>query len=55
MIKSTLPGDVTYDANGNPDPLQSPLDRAASLFSALDRNDSGSLTKQEFMEAYKQR
>ena len=46
---------MTYDANGNPDPLPTPLERAASLFNALDKNEVGSLTKEEFLEAYTQR
>ena len=48
-------GQLTYDSNGNPDPLPTPLERATSLFNALDRNAVGTLSKQEFLEAYTQR
>ena len=36
---------VQYDGNGNPEPVPTALERAESLFSALDRNNDGSLTK----------
>ena len=38
---------MEYDDNGNPDPAPSPMERAASLFAALDRNNDGSLTRSD--------
>ena len=48
-------GEIRYDANGNPEPLPTAEERAASLFSALDKDNDGSLTKQEFLTGYTKR
>ena len=48
-------GEIRYDANGNPEPLPTALERAGSLFSALDKDNDGCLTKAEFMTGYTKR
>ncbi len=48
-------GQYSYDGNGLPEAVPTPLERAATLFRALDRRNLGVLTKQEFMEGYMQR
>jgi hypothetical protein len=51
-----LLGQYSYDGNnGLPEAVPTPLERAATLFRALDRRNLGVLTKQEFMEGYMQR
>ena len=48
-------GEIRYDANGNPEPLPTAEERAESLFSALDKDNDGCLTKQEFLTGYTKR
>ena len=48
-------GEIRYDANGNPEPLPTAEERAQSLFSALDKDNDGCLTKQEFLTGYTKR
>ncbi len=55
MWISCLLGQYSYDGNGLPEAVPTPLERAATLFRALDRRNLGVLTKQEFMEGYMQR
>ena len=50
-----LSGEIRYDSNGNPEPLPTAFERAESLFSALDRDNDGCLTKKEFMSGYSKR
>ena len=48
-------GEIRYDSNGNPEPLPTAMERAESLFSALDRDNDGCLTKKEFLSGYNKR
>ena len=48
-------GEIRYDANGNPEPLPTAKERAESLFSALDKDNDGCLTKTEFISGYTKR
>ena len=48
-------GEIRYDANGNPEPLPTAKERAESLFSALDKDNDGCLTKKEFITGYTRR
>ena len=54
-IEGVKSGETEDDGNGNPDHIPTPLERAASLFAALDRNNDGSLTRKEFVASYTQR
>ena len=54
-IEGVKSGESQDDGNGNPDRVPTPLERAASLFAALDRNNDGSLTRKEFVASYTQR
>ena len=54
-IEGVKSGESQDDGNGNPDRIPTPLERAASLFAALDRNNDGSLTRKEFVASYTQR
>jgi hypothetical protein len=55
LDSSECAGEYSYDANGIPETMATPMERAATLFRALDRRNLGVLTKQEFMEGYMQR
>ena len=54
-IDGVKPGEIRYDAHGNPEPLPSARERAESLFSALDKDNDGCLTKAEFVNGYTKR
>ena len=54
-LDGVKPGEIRYDSNGNPEPLPSAQERAESLFSALDKDNDGSLTKKEFISGYTKR
>ena len=53
--RKSLTGEIRYDANGNPEPLPTATERAESLFSALDKDNDGCLTKTEFISGYTKR
>ena len=44
-IDGVKPGEIRYDGHGNPEPLPTARERAESLFSALDKDNDGCLTK----------
>ena len=54
-IDGVKPGEIRYDGNGNPEPLPTAAERAESLFSALDKDNDGCLTKTEFVTGYTKR
>ena len=54
-LLTNISGEIRYDSNGNPEPLPTAQERAASLFSALDRDNDGCLTKKEFLTGYSKR
>ena len=54
-IEGVKAGEPQEVAKGNPDHVPTALERAASLFAALDRNNDGSLTRKEFVASYAQR
>ena len=54
-LDGVKPGEIRYDANGNPEPLPTAKERAESLFSALDKDNDGCLTKREFITGYTKR
>ena len=54
-IEGVKPGEAQEVAKGDPDHVPTALERAASLFAALDRNNDGSLTRKEFVASYAQR
>ena len=54
-IDGVKPGEIRYDGNGNPEPLPTAMQRAESLFSALDKDNDGCLTKKEFVTGYNKR
>ena len=54
-IDGVKAGEMRYDGHGNPEPLPSPAQRAESLFSALDKDNDGCLTKTEFVTGYTKR